>query len=688
MQEKINGASTDRKLQEPVSLTEDLRVAIELMIESLEACDIDGLKVQLTKRRMQSVLAALVQESGTLQRELANILCRIHRDGGHYIAEHGWGNAIAETDLKVARLNAESDAAKLAATDQESVALVRILHWQQDTMESGRWVTTREMPKHIADKLIHHFERASIVEADPPIEPAAPEAMAPLVACDQVTHSWYSPELGDYTRTAPDEEAGVTWIALGQITAPVQHPDDLAVDRFAAAMKAKMAKQRAKGYGGWDDPQQCPTERLQAMLADHMAKGDPVDVANFAMMIWDRGESTAFKNAPPTQEDFCVDEGCPHHGTKHICITSAAPKQEPWSDERAFHEGRGDYEISMHRLQPKEKWLNFHDLTPIQQAGWILKAAQRFYTTTPAALKPLTRDEFRSMWINRKTGWDFYVDVDARLFGTDHKILCTPQPVSLASVKLVFLPTDHPADKMPVAQQEAFVAGWNGALELLEKTGLGALKESLTPPAALDSNEPSQSITAPVREPFAYHDPESGDFLAASISSKPDGWDDLYLGAVTSPNVATPAAQEDWGPGPHESHGDAIVQTFTGLPMRYLRNLLADGWSTNGVSIERIEEDGTVRRGAVTAGGMVLWWNQSAPTQQPLAFHAEVAAFKAWFDSWWLGDGEQGEAIPGQSDPKFKSYIDQYTLAFGAWMAAKAAAQQKPHLDLKNAVRQ
>lgn len=307
MQEKIDRVSTDRKLQEPVSLTEDLRLAIDLMIESLEACDIDGLKVQLTKCRMQSVLAALVQESGTLQRELANILCRIHRDGGHYIAEHGWGNAIAEADLKVARLNAESDAAKLAATEQESVALVRILHWQQDTMESGRWVTTREMPKHIADKLLHHFERASIVEADPPTEPAAPEAMAPLVACDQVTHSWYSPELGDYTRTAPDEEAGVTWIALGPITAPVQHPDDLAVDRFAAAMKAKLAKQRAKGYGGWDDTQQCPTERLQAMLVDHVAKGDPVDVANFAMMLWSRGENTA--QPVPVHCERCAEMG-------------------------------------------------------------------------------------------------------------------------------------------------------------------------------------------------------------------------------------------------------------------------------------------------------------------------------------------------------------------------------------------
>jgi hypothetical protein len=72
-----------------------------------------------------------------------------------------------------------------------------------------------------------------------------------------------------------------------------QHPDDAAVDRFAAAMKAKLANQRAKGYGGWDVPDQCPAERLQTMLVDHITKGDPVDVGNFAMMLFCRGEKTS-----------------------------------------------------------------------------------------------------------------------------------------------------------------------------------------------------------------------------------------------------------------------------------------------------------------------------------------------------------------------------------------------------------
>lgn len=71
--------------------------------------------------------------------------------------------------------------------------------------------------------------------------------------------------------------------------------DDLAVDRFAAAMKAKMAKQRARGYGGWHDADACPTKRLQKMLCEHVGKGDPVDVGNIAMMLWTRKEPTTLQ---------------------------------------------------------------------------------------------------------------------------------------------------------------------------------------------------------------------------------------------------------------------------------------------------------------------------------------------------------------------------------------------------------
>jgi len=77
-----------------------------------------------------------------------------------------------------------------------------------------------------------------------------------------------------------------------------QHIDDIAVDRFAEAMKQKLAKQRQKGYGGWNDKDLCPDGRLQKYLGACLGKGDPVDIGNFAMMIWNRGESVTDAGVP------------------------------------------------------------------------------------------------------------------------------------------------------------------------------------------------------------------------------------------------------------------------------------------------------------------------------------------------------------------------------------------------------
>lgn len=70
------------------------------------------------------------------------------------------------------------------------------------------------------------------------------------------------------------------------------HLDDQVVDKLAAALKQKLAKSRAKGRGGWHDRDKCPPGRLQEMMAHHIGKGDPLDVAAFAMMLWYRGEDT------------------------------------------------------------------------------------------------------------------------------------------------------------------------------------------------------------------------------------------------------------------------------------------------------------------------------------------------------------------------------------------------------------
>jgi hypothetical protein len=94
-----------------------------------------------------------------------------------------------------------------------------------------------------------------------------------------------------------------------------QHPDDVAVDAFASKMRQKMAASRAKGRGGWNDKAQCSAEALSAMLRDHVAKGDPVDVANFAMMLAQRGERIAPSPAP---------SAAPHQGGPTMADAIAA----------------------------------------------------------------------------------------------------------------------------------------------------------------------------------------------------------------------------------------------------------------------------------------------------------------------------------------------------------------------------
>ena len=64
--------------------------------------------------------------------------------------------------------------------------------------------------------------------------------------------------------------------------------DEMGVDRFSTAMRRKLTRKRQEGRGGWQFPDECPLEDLRTMLKEHIAKGDPVDIANFAMMIWNR----------------------------------------------------------------------------------------------------------------------------------------------------------------------------------------------------------------------------------------------------------------------------------------------------------------------------------------------------------------------------------------------------------------
>lgn len=58
--------------------------------------------------------------------------------------------------------------------------------------------------------------------------------------------------------------------------------DNTSVAEFALRMIDKLAAKRADGYAGW---QEAGVEHLATLLYDHLEKGDPVDIANFAMML-------------------------------------------------------------------------------------------------------------------------------------------------------------------------------------------------------------------------------------------------------------------------------------------------------------------------------------------------------------------------------------------------------------------
>jgi len=94
--------------------------------------------------------------------------------------------------------------------------------------------------------------------------------------------------------------------AIAQIESDT-HPDDLAVDRFASAMKNKLAKKRADGRAGWDDRLNCNAGFLSALLHEHVKKGDPLDVGNLAMMLHQRGDKIESETPAKTRREVWDD---------------------------------------------------------------------------------------------------------------------------------------------------------------------------------------------------------------------------------------------------------------------------------------------------------------------------------------------------------------------------------------------
>lgn len=88
--------------------------------------------------------------------------------------------------------------------------------------------------------------------------------------------------------------------------------DDQSVEAFAVAMKAKLTKKREQGYGGW---QHATAEHLSRLLFEHLTKGDPVDIANFAMMLHQNSQPivglspVAVEARPWDRQNWCDQYG-------------------------------------------------------------------------------------------------------------------------------------------------------------------------------------------------------------------------------------------------------------------------------------------------------------------------------------------------------------------------------------------
>ena len=72
--------------------------------------------------------------------------------------------------------------------------------------------------------------------------------------------------------------------------------DDATVYAFAAALRQKLEASREKGRSGWET---CDADRLRYGLYNHLEKGDPLDIAAYAMFLWARHEHCKYPVPPP-----------------------------------------------------------------------------------------------------------------------------------------------------------------------------------------------------------------------------------------------------------------------------------------------------------------------------------------------------------------------------------------------------
>lgn len=178
---------------------------------------------------------------------------------------------------------------------------------QTFTDENGTvWVRPTAESYALACKALHRKRaenerlKADLAEARKQIERMDALSDGMVAAWESLPEGHYKLSIVDQWVNGPMVRAinAIRAARAARKEATVIHPDELAVDRFASAMKAKLARKRAEGRGGWEDKDACSNDFLTKLLRDHVEKGDPIDVGNFAMMIHQRGEVIAPRKEP------------------------------------------------------------------------------------------------------------------------------------------------------------------------------------------------------------------------------------------------------------------------------------------------------------------------------------------------------------------------------------------------------
>ena len=74
--------------------------------------------------------------------------------------------------------------------------------------------------------------------------------------------------------------------------------DETGIWRISQAMKKKLSLKREQGRGGWWNGERCEISFLEQLFWEHVEKGDIIDIANFCMMLFNRGLTHLRPNTP------------------------------------------------------------------------------------------------------------------------------------------------------------------------------------------------------------------------------------------------------------------------------------------------------------------------------------------------------------------------------------------------------